>query len=107
MMTKQPHFYIRHAIGSRLLLDSIQHQFGYALEPHSDKWKFTIEVNRPDLVEEIMDLKAELNLFVIENDLDGIVQKWWYYDSGEPAIAFDQTKNVLTIMVDSKKGYTV
>lgn len=103
---KQPHFYIRHTIGSRLLLDSITHGITYDVHPHMGKWKFVIALHgASDRVEDILRFKGELNLFIAETMEDGKLQKWWYYDSREPEIEFDKENNTVTMIVDSRKGY--
>jgi hypothetical protein len=104
---KQPPLHIRHAIGSRVLLDSVRDNIHYAVEPYLGEWRFILKGSWPEQVKQILQFKKELNIFITEKNEDGSIQKWWYYDKKEPRMEFNEVDKILTILVDSKQGYTV
>lgn len=99
------HMYIRHAIGSRLLLDSKEHAASYELEPEEpSSWKFIIRITDENAAEQVVRHKDEMNLFVV--DSSNPQQKTWYYSS-KGAVEYDKTSGILIIIADAKLDYSV
>jgi hypothetical protein len=98
------HMYIRHTLRNLLLLDSKKHNLNYSIEHLNNIWKFTIDISDTLIIEQILDNKNEINIFVVK---DGDAHnKTWYYSS-EGDIQYDPSKQQLYITVDNKNEYSV
>jgi hypothetical protein len=85
---------IRHAIGSRLFLQTE----GYQVEEQNGIWNITVDVDE-EKAAQIVAFRQELNFFVV-----GAHEKTWYYSSdGEITYSADQKQ--LLILADHKTVY--
>ncbi|MBW7476091.1 hypothetical protein K0T92_15200 [Paenibacillus oenotherae] len=99
------HMYIRHAVGGRQLLDSIQHTAGYEVEEAgSGNWKFVIRITDEHAAQQVLQHKNEMNLFVIGSG--NTSSKTWYYSS-DGNVQYDRTNSMLVIVADAKLDYSV
>jgi hypothetical protein len=98
------HMYIRHAVGSRLLWDSMKHNCSYKVDQIDTNWKFIIEVSDETLAEQVMSNRNDLNLFIVpDNDPN---RKTWYY-STEGLVEYDADAKTITIIADKELDYVV
>ncbi|GKU85206.1 hypothetical protein [Niallia sp. NCCP-28] len=87
---------IRHAIGSRLFLETAH----YSVNPKEDKWVITASVTKNEL-KNLLDFQEELNLFIVEEN-----QKTWYYSSNAD-LSVNSKENEITIVADHQTKYPV
>ena len=95
--------YIRHAIGSRLLLDCkpLQLPFNISHDGESNQWRISIGNIEKEIVDRLVLNEKSLNIFF--QDVDG--RKDWYYASHSPQLTYHKKDRTLTIVVDSKMSY--
>lgn len=99
------HMYIRHAVGSKLLLDSKAHIASYEIESEgTSSWKFVIHITDEQAAEQVMQHREEINLFVV--DSSNPQHKTWYYSS-KGTVEYDKTNRLLIIVADAKLDYSV
>lgn len=99
------HMYIRHVVGSRLLLDSKKHTSSYEIESDgTSSWKFIIQITDDQAAEQVIQHKDEINLFVVESS--NPQHKTWYYSSKGNA-RYDKANGLLIVVADAKLDYTV
>ncbi|PKG21825.1 hypothetical protein [Niallia nealsonii] len=87
---------IRHAIGSRLFLETNH----YSVTPKEKKWIITASVTKTEL-KNLLDFQEELNLFIVEEN-----QKTWYYSSNAD-LTVNAKENEITIVADHQTIYPV
>jgi hypothetical protein len=98
------HMYIRHAVGSRLLWDSLKHNCSYKIDQIDTNWRFVIEVSDDALAEQVMSNRNDLNIFVVaDNDPN---HKTWYY-STQGLADYDAESRKITIIADMQMDYVV
>jgi hypothetical protein len=98
------HMYIRHAVGSRLLWDSLKHNCSYKVEQIDANWKFVIEVSDHALAEQVISNRNDLNIFVVaDNDPN---HKTWYY-STQGLVEYHAESREITIIADMQMDYVV
>jgi len=85
---------IRHAIGSRLFLQTEDYQ----IEEDNDIWNISVRVDK-EKAALILDFRQELNFFVV-----GDHEKTWFY-STDGDVTYDSTNNQLVIKADHKTVY--
>jgi hypothetical protein len=98
------HMYIRHAVGSRLLWDSLKHNCRYTVDQLDTNWKFVIEVTDDALAEQVMANRNDLNLFIVADHDPN--HKTWYYSS-EGIAEYDAKSRQITIIADKELSYLV
>jgi hypothetical protein len=98
------HMYIRHAVGSRLLWDSLKNNCGFEVELIDGCWRFIIEVTDAILAEQVLSNRNELNIFVVAENKPN--HKSWYYSS-KGLVDYDPTANKITIFADVLTNYVV
>lgn len=100
--------YIRHAIGSKLLLDCQQLQLSFEITSLQDSEEIRIDKADEDIFEVLITNRNELNIFIVDTNENGATtKKDWYYATDQPQILFDADKRTLSIIVDSKMSYPV
>ncbi|MCA0756190.1 hypothetical protein KP806_14130 [Paenibacillus sp. N4] len=93
-------FLIKHAVGGRSFIDSSKHDIKYEVSSQGEGWLFTIDVPHSDIVEEILALKDELNVFMFQEYEDKPTLKTWYYvENG--SVRYDKEQGRLTIAASS------
>lgn len=96
--------YIRHTVGSRLLLDSVKHNADFDILPVDGHWRFVIRLSDDKVAEEVLKFRDELNLFVVNDEQPSV--KTWYYSS-DGVVDYDKGTRTLTITADAKLDYNV
>jgi hypothetical protein len=99
-----PNLYIRHAVGSRLLLDCRHDELPFGIIPQEGKWRIVIGNVHRDTYELLDSNGKELNLFVV-NNREKSTEKDWYYASDYPELSYSDEDKTVTIVVDSKMSY--
>jgi hypothetical protein len=97
------HMYIRHAVGSRLFLDSEKHDANFQIQKQGEVWVFNINVVDENMVEQILQHCNELNIFVTSNS--NPKHKSWYYSSAG-IVEYDKINSKLVLVADHKLDYT-
>ncbi|MED4602314.1 hypothetical protein P9314_16735 [Paenibacillus validus] len=96
--------YIRHTVGSRLLLDSVKHTADFDIQPVDGQWQFVIRLADDKVAEEVLKFRDELNLFVVDDEKPDV--KTWYYSS-DGRVDYDKAGRTLTIIADARLDYNV
>ncbi|WP_282941610.1 hypothetical protein [Paenibacillus sp. RC67] len=99
------HFYIKHAIGSRMLFDVSGRQKAFSLEENDGKWKFTVEDVEPDTAALLDSNSWNLNLFYFFERPGLPIQKYWFYDKDKPELQYNAATRRWTIQLDSRMEY--
>ncbi|EGL16983.1 MULTISPECIES: hypothetical protein [Paenibacillus] len=105
-MSEAHRLYVKHAVGSRMLLDTKEVGGFLHLSEVPGGWRFEISGVDLDAAREIADFKDELNLFYLEEGEEEEPQKWWYYGHKTPEIDYEANGRVLHITVDTRKAYS-
>ncbi|MBE1443146.1 hypothetical protein [Paenibacillus sp. OAS669] len=99
------HFYIKHAIGSRMLFDVSGEQKSFSLDGKEGEWIFTVEDVEPEAAALVENNKWNLNLFYFIEEPGKPIRKYWYYDKDKPQIDYDLDSRRWTIQVDTRMEY--
>lgn len=102
---KSTHLYIKHAVGSRMLLDVSGTQKPFTLQEVASGWKFAIEDIDADIASMLETNAQALNLFYFNEQPGSLTQKAWFYDKDVPRIEYDADTRRCTIQLDSKMDY--
>ena len=105
-MSEAHRLYVKHAVGSRMLLDTKELGGFLHLSEVPGGWRFEISGVDLDAAREIADFREELNLFYLEEGEGEERQKWWYYGHKTPDIDYEANGRVLHITVDTRKAYS-
>lgn len=95
---------IHHGIGSRVLLDSDKEEIRYTYEEIDAGYRFAIYISPSSVLDEIMRLRDEMNLFIFREENGAQVEKLWFY-TGNGDIHFDHNQMCLTIMSPTRIVY--
>ncbi|WP_082651731.1 pirin family protein [Gorillibacterium timonense] len=96
---------IKHAVGGRTFLDSSKNpSIRYKVEPEGEGWLFLVEGAPSEAIEQIVEWREELNVFIFRDDLDRPTEKCWYYVQNGP-VHDDQPSGQLTIHAKSRIEY--
>ncbi|WP_051620526.1 hypothetical protein [Paenibacillus sp. UNC451MF] len=106
-MTEMPktHFYIKHAVGSRMLFDVSGRRKVFSLEEKEGGWVFTVNEVEPETVALLEANIWNLNLFYFIEKPGQPLQKYWFYDKDKPQIQYDPVSLLWTIRLDSRMEY--
>ena len=97
--------YIKHAIGSRMLLDVSGTHKRFTLAESPRGWSFVIETVEPAAAELLTRYAADLNLFYFVEQPGQPIRKKWFYDKDIPQIQYDPGTGRLTIELDAMMEY--
>lgn len=98
------HLYIRHAVGSLLLWDSIKHNSSYTIDHMDGCWKIVIEAADETIANLLMANYEDLNIFLIAEDNPN--DKTWYY-SKHSDVKYNKEEQTITIVADVETNYIV
>lgn len=97
--------YIKHAVGSRMLLDVSGTHKPFSLNESPRGWSFVIESVEPAAAELLNRYAADLNLFYFVEQPGQPIRKKWFYDKDIPLIQYDPATGRLTIELDAMMEY--
>lgn len=99
------HFYIKHAVGSRMLFDVSGRQKQFSLEEKENKWTFTVEDVEPETAALLEANIWNLNLFFFIERPGLPILKYWFYDKDKPELHYQADSRLWTIRLDSRMEY--
>lgn len=102
---KKVHFYIKHAIGSRMLFDVSGSKKPFELEKTNNGWKFIVEEVEPETAAILERESWNLNLFYFLEQPGEPTEKFWFYDKDNPLIHYDSETQRWSIELDSRMEY--
>ncbi|ULL17522.1 hypothetical protein DVH26_25560 [Paenibacillus sp. H1-7] len=102
---KKIHFYIKHAIGSRMLFDVSGSRKPFVLETVPGGWRFVVEDVEPEIATLLEPSNRDLNLFYFVEQTGQPTQKYWFYDKDIPTVQYDAESKRWSIQVDSRMEY--
>jgi hypothetical protein len=97
-------FLVKHAVGGRTFIDTGKTPLNYEVEPQGTGWKLTVDIGMDEQVQEILNWKDELNVFIFEEFEDQPTRKNWFYVNEGP-VEYDAKLERLTIIAQSKIEY--
>ncbi|MBB6634095.1 hypothetical protein [Cohnella thailandensis] len=96
---------IKHAVGGKIFVDTAKHPLPYAVEEKADgSCCVTIQTEWNELVEELFELRHELNMFLFREYKDRPTVKTWFYVSEGP-VEYNKEKRELSVTAASKIEY--
>ncbi len=95
---------VKHAVGGRTFIDSSKHDVAYLLEKAGTGWLFRIDVPFDAVVEEILQWKEELNVFLFQEAEGEPTKKIWFYVKDNP-VEYDHVNHCLTITAEANIEY--
>lgn len=102
-MSERERLLVKHAITGRLLLSSAE-GLTYAFSREGELTRITVYGVPAGKGQEVVMLKAELNVFRFEEPGGGPVVKHWYYVGDNP-VDYDEASGCLVITVQSEIEY--
>ncbi|SFL15223.1 hypothetical protein SAMN03159341_103501 [Paenibacillus sp. 1_12] len=99
---------IKH-VTSRMLLDSRVRGNTFNLSACEKGWQLVVEDVDAGVMQTIQEELANLNLFYFEEleEAQGrSIRKWWLYDTVLPELVTDETARQLTLIVNTRTGYS-
>ncbi|MEK8126297.1 hypothetical protein WMW72_00050 [Paenibacillus filicis] len=95
---------VKHAVGGRTFIDTGKQPLAYEVAQEEEGWRFVIQIPLSDKVEEILEWKSELNVFIFQEYPDRPTVKTWYYVKDGP-VEYDAGQGKLRIYADSRIVY--
>jgi predicted RNA-binding protein (virulence factor B family) len=97
-------FLVKHAVGGRAFIDTGKHPVPYEWKQQGEQWLFSVQIDRPELIAELLKWKDELNVFVFQEFENEPTRKLWFY-VGDDAVQYTEDKGELTIVATSHISY--
>jgi hypothetical protein len=97
-------FLVKHAVGGRTFIDTGKTPVDYEVEPQGEGWRFTVNTPLDANVQEILNWKEELNVFIFQEFESQPTRKNWFYVNEGP-VEYDEAQQRLTIVARSKIEY--
>ncbi|OCT11319.1 hypothetical protein A8709_06495 [Paenibacillus pectinilyticus] len=97
-------FLVKHAVGGRAFIDTGKHPVPYTWEQQGEQWLFSVQMDQPEQIAELLKWKDELNVFVFQEFENEPTRKLWFYVSGD-GVQFTEDKGELTIVATSNITY--
>ncbi len=97
-------FLVKHAVGGRTFIDTDKTPLHYHVEQQGEGYIFTVEIPWSAVVEEILNWKEELNVFIFQVFEETPTRKHWFYVNEGP-VEYDTETSTLTIVASSKIEY--
>lgn len=97
--------YIKHAVGSRMLLDVSGTHKPFELMKSAKGWSFIIEKVDSAEAELLSHYARDLNLFYFVEQPGQPIEKKWFYDKDLPQIEYDPASGRLTINLNAMMDY--
>ncbi|MED4781505.1 hypothetical protein [Brevibacillus choshinensis] len=95
---------VKHAVGGRTLIDSSKLDVVYRVEKVEAGWLFSLNVPFDAVVEDILNWKDELNVFLFHESEGEPTKKTWFYVKDNP-VKYDLEKHCLTIVAEAHIEY--
>lgn len=95
---------IKHAVGGRTFIDTGVTLLPYEVVQSGDGWKFTVKAPVDSKIQDILDWKEELNVFIFQEYQDRPTKKIWFYVKDGP-VTFDRENQTLEIFAASRIEY--
>jgi hypothetical protein len=96
---------IKHAVGGKVFIDTAKHPLPYEVDEKTDgSCRITVRTEWNELVEELLELRRELNMFLFREYKDRPTVKTWYYVSEGP-VEYNKEKRELSVTAASKIEY--
>ncbi|WP_240416377.1 hypothetical protein [Paenibacillus periandrae] len=99
---------IKH-VTSRMLMDTRVQGNAFSLDACDKGWQLVVEDVDTDVMRTIQTELAELNLFYFEEteaEHGRSISKWWLYDTALPELITDEAARRLTLIVNTRTGYS-
>lgn len=99
---------IKH-VTSRMLLDSRVQGNAFSLSACNKGWQLVVEDVNAEVMQTIQTELAELNLFYFEENEEEqgrSIRKWWLYDTVLPELVTNEAARRLTLVVNTRTGYS-
>ncbi|SEK50304.1 hypothetical protein [Paenibacillus sp. OK003] len=103
-MTQQEWFMVKHAVTGRGLVNSKTDSMSYRYQREGTGFVFTVTGLEQQVVDRIMELRQELNVFRFVQRKDQPLVKHWYYVQGDQ-VQYDGESHTLTIYAESEIRY--
>lgn len=97
-------FLVKHAVGGRAFIDTGKHPMSYTWKQQGEQWLFSVQIDQPERIAELLKWKDELNVFVFQEFENEPTRKLWFY-VGDDAVQYSEDKGELTIVATSHISY--
>lgn len=95
---------IHHAVGSRVFLDSDREGVSFQVDQLGDRWRFTVASAKTPAIDQVLQFKDELNVFIFREQDGRSVEKVWFY-TGDGDVTYDESAQRLTILTQDRIVY--
>ncbi|MCM3206865.1 hypothetical protein [Paenibacillus illinoisensis] len=103
-MAQQEWFMVKHGVTGRGLANSKTDSLSYRFQKEGEGFVFTVTGLDDQTVEQIIELRQELNVFRFVQRKDQPLLKHWYYVQGD-RVAYEKDRGTLTIFANSEIRY--
>ena len=95
---------IKHAVGGRTFIDTGKQPREYRVESDGASFKFTVKAPMDRSMEELLEWKQELNVFLFQEFDDRPTKKIWFYVN-DGSVHYNAEREQLTIVAQSSIEY--
>lgn len=95
---------LKHAVGGRTFYHTGQQPLPYQVTPAGPGWTITLDAPLDADMQELLQWKQELNVFVFQEFDDHTTKKIWFYVDGDQ-VSYDVGTGQLTIHAASRIEY--
>lgn len=95
---------VKHAVGGRAFIDSSKQDVDYRVDKVETGWMFRLNVPFDAVVEDILNWKNELNVFLFHESEGEPTKKTWFYVKDNP-VHYDHESQCLTIVAEAHIEY--
>ncbi|MCM3627960.1 hypothetical protein M3194_11360 [Paenibacillus glycanilyticus] len=96
---------IKHAVGGRTFVDSSKQSVSFQVEQEAGQWRFTVHTDKHAGIDEILQWKQELNVFIFRTFDDGRPTLKIWYSLDADSVQYDETGEKLTFTAVSSIEY--
>lgn len=95
---------IHHAVGSRVFFDSDREGVEFHVGEDEGAWRFTVQSPRTSAIEQVLEFKDELNVFIFREENGQSAEKIWFY-AGRGDVTYDDDSRELCIVTHGRIAY--
>ncbi|CAG7644469.1 hypothetical protein PAESOLCIP111_04712 [Paenibacillus solanacearum] len=95
---------IKHAVGGRTFIDTGKQPVEYRVESDGTSFQFTVKAPPDRTMEELLEWKQELNVFLFREFDDRPTAKIWFYVKDD-SVHYDPERELLIIEAQSSIEY--
>ncbi len=95
---------IHHAVGSRVFFDSDRESAEFQVGQDGETWHFTVQSPRTPAIDQVLEFKDELNVFIFREENGQSAEKVWFY-TGHGDVTYHDDSQQLRIVTHGRITY--